>query len=366
MTVSVASRIFRPAGLSDVGSAVVGLIDGGQQWLNWAMRDQMARYHFADESALVAGIQTGLHGSPLMLMPGIGLLVSPVKLMTLSLADLQALTRAEASGEPIPRDVQRILAVHALARQADLIEATATLKTFGVADAPLFQAMGLDDQLALLDGQRTITPSVLNEEAARFAVEQARTPVEFVDYFRVYVDCSGELDLANASPKTRGEAAQTALNTLLPLSFASLDCPKVEGLVAPWEVGAAVSEWLLTGHQIGFGRASLAVQQVIANGGYTGQTGADAVLLVRDYLTRAQLLLNAVEIGQGQGRLGQDGATCIFPIVKDGEEALIELSPTGVITLRRYGPSAAAKAKAAKAAAAVAPPPPSGQKAPAP
>lgn len=340
MTVSVASRLYRPAGLSEVGRLVLGFIDGGPQWLDLAMTDQQARYHFKDESALVAAVQIGVHGTPFLLMHRLALMVSPIKLMTMSVADLRTLARVEAGLDPAPApaELAAILRAHGLATQADLARAAALPAALGVADAPVFQAMGLDAQLMLLALQNDagIPTGGLNGEAASFAAARAQSPAEFTDYYRACLAYWAAVLPAPNTAEQRASAATSAIDTLMPLTFNALDCPSVEGLVAPWEVNAAISEWLLMNRQIGFASSSLAVQQIIANGGYTGQTGSDAAVLVRNYLGRAQLLLNATEVGQGL--LGQDGATCLFHIASGGEQADIELGSTGIITLRRFGP----------------------------
>lgn len=339
MTVSVASRLYRPAGLSDVGRLVLGFIDGGAEWLDWAMADVQARYQFKDESALVAGIQAGLHGTPFLLMPRLGLMVSPVKLMTMSVADLRTLARAEGNVAPAPAysDVTAILQAHSLVRQGELAQGTALTGALRVSDAPVLQAPGLDAQLALLALEREVgMPNAgMPAEAASFAAARAQNVYEFVDYYRACLAYWAVLP-KTATATDRAAAMGSAVDTLMPLTFAALDCPSVEGLVAPWEVNAAISEWLLMGRQIGFARSSLAIQQIVSNGGYNGQTGRDAVALVRAYLARAQLLLNAAEVGQGT--LGQDGATCLFHVESGGDQADIELGPTGIITLRRFGP----------------------------
>ncbi|MEI9926888.1 MAG: hypothetical protein WDN44_03250 [Sphingomonas sp.] len=290
MTVSVANQLYRPSGLSEQGRLVLSLIDGGIQWLDWAMQDQQARYQFSDEGALVAGVQAGLHASRLLLLPRTGLAVSPVKLMTLSTADLRTLAQAETGDPARAADAAPVLAAQGLVTHDNLAAVPVFLQNLQVADAPLFQAMGLDDRfpvLALRNDPDYTAPigSPLPREAAAFAVAQARTPQEFVDYYRVYLRRAA-LGTPADTPEQRAARAQQALDTLLPLSFGALDAPGVDGLVPPWEVVAAIREWLLTGRQIGFSRASLVVQQVVANAGYADQAGDDAAALVRDYLAR--------------------------------------------------------------------------------
>lgn len=341
MTVSVASRLYRPSGLSELGRLVLAFIDGGPQWIEWAMADQQARYHFADEVALVTGVQSGLHGTPFVLLPKTGLLVSPAKLMATSIADLRILAQAEAMGvtPPAATDLARVLDVNALVPASQLGDGAAMLSRLDVADAPAFQLLSLEDRLALRtldqDAQTTTLAPGLLAEAAAFGVAQGRTPLEFIDYTRAYVAFSTR-PAAPPAQADRASAMQGALDTLLPLTFACLDCPSVAGLVAPWEVSAAIAEWLGMGRQVGFARASLAFQQIVAHAGYSGQTGAAAQALVRDYLARAQILLADPELGRG--RLGQDGASCRFEIASRTDEATIALGATGIVTLARFAP----------------------------
>ena len=338
MTVSVASRLYRPAGLSEVGRLVLGFVDGGAQWLDWAMTDQQARYHFKDESALVAGVQAGLHGTPYLILHRLQLMVSPVKLMTMSAADLRTLARGEAGTDagPSAGDIARIFQAHGLATQADLTRVGMLTESLHVADAAALQGQGLDAQLALLALQREVGVPTggLAVEAASFAASRAQNPFEFADYFRAF-QSTWSVWPPTGTAEDRAASMNGAIDTLMPLTFAAIDCPSVEGLVAPWEVNAAISEWLMMGRQMGFARSSLAVQQIITNGGYSGQTGREAAALVRSYLARAQVLLNTAEVGQGM--LGQDGATCLFHVESGRDQADIELGPTGIITLRRFG-----------------------------
>jgi hypothetical protein len=338
MTVSVANTLYRPSGLSELGRLVLAFIDGGRQWVDWAMADPQARYTFADEVALVVGVQTGLHGTPFVLLPRTGVVVSPAKLMATGMADLRVLAQAEATTgtPPTPSDLAAVLATNGLVTAAQFAEGTAFLARLGLGDSPAFQLPTLEDRLAVrtlaLDVEATPPPAGLLAEAAAFGAVQGHPPLEFVDYTRAYLAFATRTG-APTTAAARAAAMQGALDTLLPLSFAALDCPSVPGLVAPWEVRAAIAEWLMMGRQVGFARASLAVQQIVAHAGYAGQTGLSAQQLVREYRSRAQALLSDPDLGRG--RLGQDGASCRFDVASPTDAATIELGATGIITLVR-------------------------------
>ena len=342
MTIFVASRpIHGLGGISDAGRLVVRFIDGGPQWCDWATFDPCAHYRFDDESALLAGIQAGLHGSPFLLLAKTALVVSPVKLMTFNVADLRTMAQSEAGDEsaPVRTRVAEILAAEGLVTQSDLARGTAFLEEKGVADAPVFQCLQFDDRLAMLDlanepaAGGSAAPE-LQREAAAFAIGQSRTPQEFTDYYRAYLQNLAATGPPPAKPEARMALVEAAVDTLLPLLFGALDCPRVDGPAAPSEVGAAIDEWLMMGRRLGFARLSLGVQQVIANAGFEQQTGDDARRIVDAYLGAAQALLRSATLEKG--RLGQDGTSLTCRVEGEGEEAIVRLGADGAIALAGY------------------------------
>lgn len=339
MTVSVANRVIQSRNsLSALGQLALAFIDGGPEWLSWAISAPSVQYAFPDESTLLAQVQQGLHNSRYAYLPTLGLMVSPVKLLTLGAADLQTLAIAE-SGDSSPTtaaQVKRILADHQMLTGGDLAQAPAFLSQIGVAQSPLFQFTSFEDQAALyaLSVQPLGSQAIPLTEAAQFAVTQARTVLEFVDYFKFYLSYTGRLP-SDTSPDQRSSQAGAALLTLLPLLFGALDSPQVSGLVPPGEVNSAVAAWLRTGKMIGFARLSEGAQLVAQNTVFQAQTGDAARALVQTYLSGAQALLAGQKITQGL--LGQDGASCLFPLRSGDQQVTLFLGPTGVITLRFYG-----------------------------
>jgi hypothetical protein len=346
MTIFVASRPVPHVGaLSEPGRLALRFIDGGPHWLDWAAHSATANYDFPDETALLAEVQQGLHASPLTLLPRLELMVSPVKLMTLSTTDLHTIASAEAGDESsvIAVQTRKILGGHSLLTRADLAAGKAFLAEVGVADAPMFQCMGIDDYLAicqlmqLLEGQNAQNPE-LSREAAAFGVEQGRTPAEFVDYYKCFLHLIAKLEMLGTTATRRAQAVEEALQVLLPLLFGALDCPDVGGLVAPAEVGRAVSAWLARGRRIGFSRLSDGVQQIIRYTEFKNETGDAAQDIVNRYLSAAQAFLATVKLERGEMR--QDGASCVFPLKSGEQEAELQLDSAGNVTLRRYqGPA---------------------------
>src|SRR5580700_8055903 len=100
MIVVAHSAVTRAASLSERARLVLGFIRSGRQWFDWTASAPQVRHEFRDESALLDAIQLGLHATPFLRMPRVGLLVSPVKLMTAQPPDLEvfaAVERGDAS-----------------------------------------------------------------------------------------------------------------------------------------------------------------------------------------------------------------------------------------------------------------------------
>ncbi|WP_211596674.1 hypothetical protein [Phreatobacter stygius] len=342
MTLLVAdTALMRRADLSDIARLALAFVDGGSQWFDWAALESSTTYNFPDETALVSGVQQGLHAARLALLPNLRLAVSPVKLMTLGAADLRLLQRIEHGDKSAKAAVQlkRILADHALLTEEDLAPTASFLADLGVGDAPVFQFLGYEGRMAIYDllhlpDDKTPPGIELQKEAATFARAQGHTPSEFADYFKFFLQYTGKLGARAASPEDRQLLCETALAALGPRLFDHLDCPQVGGLVAPAEVAEAVKDRLSSGRRIGFTRLSLGAQQIIENTTFEDNGADDPDVFVSGYVSAAQNLLRAVPVTFGL--MAQDGASCIFPIEGSDHEAELQLTSAGLITLNGF------------------------------
>ena len=339
--VTAANRMIpRSRSLAERTRLVLGFIEDGPAWLDWAAGTLTVKYDFSDETRLLEGIQTGLHASPFLLLRRLGLLVSPVKLMTLKPVDLQTLAAGERGDTSSIVDVQtrKILTEQRLLTQADLAAGDRFLVDVGVAGTPLFHAMGLAERIAIHDvvriseGQLAMRAD-LQRECATFGVEHAQTPAEFVDFYKSYLLHAAKLGLLDEPPEQRAAAARAAVKALGPCLYRSLDCPQIGGLAAPAEVARVVSNWITSGRRIGFAWLSSGIRQIIHYTPFTQQTGDAARSLVEGYLKEAQAFLAANE--PAGGRLGQDGASCTLPIESDTMQGELDLGG-GQITLRSF------------------------------
>ncbi len=344
MTVTIADKLVQGRGdLSEPARLVLSVIDGGDLWIDWAVADA-ATYAFADESGLVEGVQTGLHAARLILLSKLDLRVGPVKLMTLSAADLRILLQVEqAKGSAVSSaQVLQVLARHGLVTDAELASVGAWLVKLGVAQAAALLDLNLEARLALgalASGAENVRASALEKEAATFAAGRAQSALEFVDYYRLYIALARRAVSTLNTPGKRAAAVQSVLNVLTPWLFGALDCPNVGGLVSPAEIAEAVSAWLGQGRRLGFARLSAAARQIVEHADVLGEDGKiDPPAIkaaVDNQWGKVDTLLAGVPVERG--RMGQDGASASFVVAGGGAEARLVLR-AGLIMLDDYSP----------------------------
>lgn len=345
MTVIVAGKLIQKSeSLSELARQTLTYIDGGPQWLAWALPNPMVCYEVADETTLLAEVQQGLHASPMTLLPGLGLWVSPVKLMSLGSANLRTLGQAETgdTSAAVVQQTQRIMGDHHLVDAQQLRGANDFLQELGVALAPVFQALDFNDRInvhalaAMPLGQDGENPAQLRQEAAAFAVQQARTVPEFCDYYQVYLAHSKKMKALDSTPTARAELCSRAVESLLPLAFGAMDCPQLpDRLPSPNEVEQCLRNWLARGHKLGFARLSQAVLQMVTQTIFSAETGTDARRLFDLYLSTAQSFLGGNRLKES--RLGQDGSSLTFTLRSATQQAQLHVSADRLLSLRTFG-----------------------------
>lgn len=336
MSLFVAGRsILHPRQLSTLGQRVLSLLDGGVEWVQWAIASGVHRYHFDEEGRLLGGVQQGLHGARMAWLPQAGLQIGPVKLFSLGQEDIDTLCRIEAGEDDHPLSLH----FHDLLSRQGLLTNTALqayrpfLASIGVADAPLFQQLDFHESLALcqLSSEQgtAMASDAPSAEAAGFALANARRPIEFCDYYRFYRTAPHTAD----SAEQRRLDAMYTLQLLLPNLFEMLDGAQLTHLPAPEEVDQAINATLASGRTVGFARLSLAAQQ-LSIGLPPAHLGEQAVAEhARCRMRDVQALLGSHRVHSS--RLGQDGASMHCLIEGADGHAVVQVEDNS-ISLARY------------------------------
>jgi uncharacterized protein DUF4157 len=329
---------------STAAGSVLDLIDGGSSWLGWAVRNPSVNYHYADEGALLVGMQSGLHGADLILLRGLGVQLHPFKLLEMQPADLKVVATAENEADPksmAQMQARKVLAKYQLLSQTELAIGTDFLTQTGVAGEPVFQGLTLSNRIALFNlvdeaSSETSLNPMIQKEAAAFAVAHAQTPSEFVDYYQYYIASVDDPAPAAKGAAARSRKAETARESIEPLLYGNLFCPAVQGVPAPEQMNVIIQNWVAAGNDLGFTRLSLALAQVCQYANLKGATGEAASKMIEQYIEQAQLFIP--QRPATSVTLTQDGLDRYY--VYDNKQALAQvcLASSGNITLANYQP----------------------------
>jgi hypothetical protein len=342
--VSVAGQLLRQVDdLAPKTQTVLALIDGAERWLSWAIPARSAFFRFADETALVTGIQQGLHGSALMLLPRLRLRVHPRKLWTLADEQLSQLLSYEGDDEDndvLGTSLQSVLNENGIYAQQSLASGRQYLRQLGTAQAPLFQELSLADQVALM-GLVKMPPTTLaldrtaQAAASAFAMESAQTPQEFVDYYAFYFETVQRLTSGGASVDA-ATAVRRVRDSLLDPVQALLACPVVAGVPTVVELYALVNQWVDQKQLIGFPSMAAALRSIAASGPLVGPGEDDRAFQSRlhGFVDGIQQFLKHTE--PSARTLSQDGLTYSYPLASKSATARLDRQHDGCVTLGSY------------------------------
>lgn len=334
--------------LTAVGGALQ-LIDGGAEWLAWAIGNSTVHYRYADEESLLVGMQSGLHGSELLLLRAMGIQLHPFKLLEMEQEDLGVLTAAENGtgvNSVIEMQARKVLAKYHLLSQSELAIGTDFLTQAEVAAAPVFQGMSLADRVALfnlVDGASSELSlnQMIQKEAASFAVQHAQNITEFVDYYQYYIAEVNEVAPAPKGAAARARKAETQLELIAPLLFGKLFCPAVQGVPAPEQLNVILQSWLAGGNGLAFARLSQALAQVAQHASLKGASGETASRIIESYLDQARQFI--LQRPAGSVELTQDGLDRYYIYDNKQAQAKVCLASNGNVTLATYQPNQAKK-----------------------
>lgn len=335
-------------------AAILALIRGGEEWLKWIIADPNATFQFADEHQLLADIQMGIHGNPMILLPELGVMVHPFKLAELSEPDLKILQAAErpienkSATQTNQKAAARVLHKHDILSQSELAIGRHFLEDAGVEErkVPLFQATTLASNIALynmvdstwsdLTQNTTLQKeaATLQKEAAKFAIRHAQDQLEFVDYYQFYMSTLKDGDLKSKSSERRAALAELIAGEISPLLYNMLWCPSLPHAPAPSRMPSLVRSWLAEGKRLGFARLSSALCQVHENAGLQGATGQAAKAIIGRFMDQVQVAL--AEQTPVSVMLSQDGMEHYYHYGRGPGTPQLCYSAYGNLTLRSF------------------------------
>lgn len=317
--------------------AVLELIPGGRDWLDWALTQNLATISSGHELELLEQIQEGLHGTPLITLSAIGLTLHPERLWVMESKDLGALTAAaqgDASGS-----VNFVLPKYGLLDEAALSAVDGYLQQLQVGAAPALANRSLDDRIELYQMRSALAGDAgeANREAAAFALRHAQTVREFIAYLYSYRAFATGKKAASTVAGRNGQAEQL-LTAVAPLCYPNLNtldlghAPSLESMIT------TLRSWISGGHRVGYPSVAEATADLLTHAGTPGAKPSDKQ--VSEHLRAAHELILSTD--PAAPATSQDGSHLTLSFQGEVGRAVVTVREDGVTTLNAFIPAAAA------------------------
>lgn len=342
--------IQSPAQLLPQAQSLMQLIPGGSAWLA-SIAGASTQYNFANDFELLAGIQAGVHGEPVMMLRKLQIAVHPEALSGFArdeMDSLVAVERGTGDNSVTRMRVRRLFATQQLLTESELLVGDEFPDQIGLNAEPLFRSRSLPDRIALFnlvnDGvTEQALDTRLQSEAAQFAVGRALNIPEFVDFYRFYLALlpTGPIDSQLADKRSR--LAEAAADALSDVSFDLLWAPTLDSAPQPSALPGIVSQWSDRGLRLGFPRLSAALAHLAVNVPINGATGLAARQIIEGSMNRLQQLW----IGNvpGSVRVAQSGVNRLYAYELPSATAQLSLASDGTLTVANYRPRTPEQAK---------------------
>lgn len=329
--------------LSDSATTLLGFIKHGNDWFDWALKQQNHGYSFLNEPQLVEGVQYGLHGNNLISISPCELIVNPAKLLKLSTSDINLLAREtspEQDNKVVDLSVSKMLAANGLRVKSDLVVGTEFLDQVGVADAAIFQMMSLNDLISLFNMVNDATTSSsldtsIQKEAAQFALGNAQSALEFIDLYEFYISLADKLGSQSGTPEKRSVLAEQYLEDIMTVLYDANLSLIVEQNISVKELRSLIQNWVDGGQNIGFNNLSRGASQVM-KGTSIGKPGRSQIVsdVTKKYLSDVQNFIKSNEAASVI--LSQDGLVNTYTISTKTGTAALDINQQGYLTLAKY------------------------------
>ncbi|ACL06352.1 hypothetical protein Dalk_4674 [Desulfatibacillum aliphaticivorans] len=309
-------------------------IQGGPQWLRFAMHSQTDSYMVGSELELLSLVQEGLHGTKLMLLADLNLLIDPLKLWTLPEDDLALIGTARRE-----ESVRDVLDQYGILNFAQLGKGIDFLRSFEIKDKPVFQVMNLADRLALyaiaIGGQEREASKkdlAIRKESCEFALQLCQTPKEFQALFRLYEAVCNKYSAKSRS--ARQKRAQLVWEDYNELCDGLVETVTLGKKYNPDDLDMEIKSALADLRQVGFSCKATAMLNLIRNTILKCEDQPQARKIVRDYMSAIFNLIAAGTVESAS--VGQDGVmrlTYASALIAPGGSATVEVNRLGLVTV---------------------------------
>jgi len=332
------------ADLSPAAQSLFALVSGASDWLASIARTSI-QYQFGNDFELIAGLNAGVHGDPLLLLRKLQFSVHPEALASFSKDDIDSMVLVElgTGDNSVARmRVRRLLAAQQLLTESELQVADEFPAQIGLSAEPLFRSNSLAARIALFnlvnDGvtEHALDPK-LQAEAADFAIQRSLNVFEFIDYYRFFMALLTDPSPDPTLAAKRARVAESTADSLADVSFDLLWAPTLENSPTASAMPGVIAQWSERGFRLGFSRLSAALAYLAQNVKTDGATGTAARQIVREAMTQLQSLW--VGNVPRSVRVAQTGLERIYAYEFPSATAHLSLATDGTLTIADYRPT---------------------------
>lgn len=320
--------------------SITKFIDGGTRWLDWAIAENQSQFDFPDTVSLVTEIQAGLHGRGLLLISQLQMLIHPLALLSMPDLGIDAATNwliNDSQNSVVQLEGKNSFEKNGYLNQSQLSSVHRFLTQLGLGKRPVFQALGLGDQIAIYQaiaeplGAWSLNPT-FQKEAGDYAADYGVSARSFADYYRFYESLAKDPSFRNASASERANLARERSDATAKDLRNDLRCPLTVGIPDPLELQTQMQRWFSAGNALGFSRLSKGVVELNDHEQIARAELAALSQQIKTYLQQAQKI---VQIGIPDPILvSQDGCFVFYSYNQNSSQAILKLErQTGCVTL---------------------------------
>ena len=313
---------------------ISGMISGAPQWLEWAISNKDFWLSVASEEELLTRIQEGLHGSGLMCLHQLDLLVHPLRLAQMDEQELAILARPEQTDDE--ENASQILSANGLFTGRQLNRVYPLLEALELGDNLVFEIMALPDKIRILGLFPQQSPEELaaaTKDAAQFAIQDAQSPSEFADRYDFFLAAMSKIK-RKISKTAKTNKVNTAWKNLSTLCNELLETFSLGRDPHDKDLAARIRTCLINGYKLGFLSKASAMKNIMEQTPFLEESGSKGTRIIDNYITQAEEVIR-------QGALdrclvSQDGMNRTFIYNEPGpprKRVNINVDIFGVVTI---------------------------------
>jgi hypothetical protein len=320
------------AGLSTRFQTILSMINGGPDWIRWAIGDSiMPACKVNNENELLLLIQQGLHFDNILRFNAFRLCLE--KVLSMPDGDVEQLALVRNTGFDTESHLHPLLTRNKLMSYSDIQTAADFIQNHQPDNNKLFEWQTYSDTLLLAAfvKQLPVIDEQVMKQAFHFAEDNATTVSEFIDLFNFFIYAVDHVFPVGLSPLIQTNEVAQLYNQLLPISYNLLFTPSIDPGNSEALIRENLQQIISSGRCIGYATCAAAATNLVQNIKLSGQDDASIKTQAESYLTTIlnQLCLTAAP----EGLFSQDGQLITYAYEASDVLAVIGVSSTGNISI---------------------------------